>query len=61
MQKRLAVLAEICQQFDHILEIALGFDGFVYISAAAFELVSAGGVLDDLPLFHAFDQPVIDA
>ena len=61
MQKRLAILAEICQQLYYILQITLGFDGFVYIGAAAFQLVSAGGVLNDFPLFHTFDQSVIDA
>ncbi len=61
MQKRLTVLSEVGKQFNYILQVALGFDGFGHVVAAAFELVAAGGVLDDLSLLHALHQPVVDA
>ncbi len=53
MKQRLPVLSQIGQQLHHILQVTLGFDGFVYIGAAAFELVAAGGVLDNFSLLHA--------
>lgn len=61
VEQRFTVLAEVGQQFHHILQVPFGLNGFVYIIAAAFELVSAGGVLDDFPLLSSFHQPVIDA
>lgn len=61
MQKRFLVLSKIGQELDHILQVAFGLDGVIYVIAAALELVSASGVLNDLPLFHAFHEAVIDA
>jgi len=61
MQKRFLVFTKVGQELDYVLQIAFGFDGVVDVVAAALELVSAGGVLNDLSLFHAFHQAVIDA
>ena len=61
MEQRLPVLSQIGQQLHHILQVALGLDGFVYIIAAAFELVAAGGILDDLALLASLHQSVIDS
>ena len=61
MEQRLFVLAEVGEQFNYILQIALGLDGFVHIVAAAFEPVAASGILNDFTLFHRFHKPVIDA
>ena len=52
MEQRLFVLAEVGEQFNYILQIALGLDGFVHIVAAAFEPVAASGILNDFTLFH---------
>jgi len=52
MEQRLFVLAEVGEQFNYILQIALGLDGFVDIVAAAFKPVAASGVLNDFALFH---------
>ena len=60
VEQRLTVLSEIGEQLYHILQIALGFNRFVDIIAAAFQLVSAGGVLYYFTLFHTFNQPVIN-
>lgn len=61
MEERLFVFAEVCEQLDDILQIALGLDAFADIVAAAFESVAAGGVLNDLALLHRFHKPVVDA
>ena len=61
MQKRFLVLSKVGQELDDILQVAFGLDGVIYVIAAALELVSAGGVLNDLPLFHTFHEAVIDA
>ena len=50
MEQRLPVLSQVGQQLHHVLQVALRLDGFVYIVAAAFELVAAGSILDDLTL-----------
>lgn len=60
MQKGFTVLSQVGQEFDHVLEVAFSFDGIVHIGAAAFQFVTAGGVLNDLPLLHRFDQSVVD-
>ena len=60
MEQRLPVLPEVRQQLNHVLQVALSLNGFVYIVAAALELVAVGGVLDDLPLLVRLDQPVIN-
>ena len=61
MQKRLTVLSQIGKKFDHVLEVPLGLDGIIQVGAAAFQFVTAGGVLNDLPLLHRFHQSVVDA
>ena len=61
VEQRLLVLAEICQQFNNILKVALRLNGFVHVITAGFQLVAAGGVLHDFPLLVCFHQPVINA
>ena len=61
VEQRLLVLAEIRQQLNDILKVALRLNGFVHVIAAGFQLVAPGGVLHDFPLLHAFHQPVINA
>ena len=61
MQKRFLVLSKVGKKFDHVLQVAFGFDGFVDIRAAALELVAASSVLNDLSLLHAFHQTVVNA
>ena len=61
VEQRLLVLAQISQQLDNILKVALRLNGFVHVITAGFQLVAAGGVLHDFPLLHAFHQPVINA
>lgn len=61
VQERFLVLTKVGQEFDHVLQVAFGLDGVVDVVAAALELVSAGGVLDNLSLLHAFHEAVIDA
>ena len=61
VEQRLLVLAQIRQQLNDILKVALRLDGFVHIIAAGFQLVAPGGVLHNLALLHAFHQPVVNA
>ena len=61
MQQRLFVFAEVGEQFNNILQIALGFNGFAYIIATAFKPVAASGVLNDFTLFHRFNKSVVNA
>ena len=61
VEERLFVLAEIGEQFNYILQIAFGLDGFVDIVAAAFESVAASGILNDFTLFHRFHKPMVNA
>lgn len=61
MKKRFLVFAKVGQELDHVLQVALGLDGVVDVVAAALELVSAGSVLNDLSLLHAFHQTVVNA
>ena len=61
MKQRLPVLSQVGQQLHHILQVTLSLDGFVYIIAAAFELVAAGGILDDLALLASLHQSVVDS
>ena len=61
MQKGFTVLSQVGQEFDHVLEVAFSFDGIVHVVTAAFHLVTAGGVLNDLPLLHCLHQSVVDA
>ena len=60
VEQRLLVLAQIRQQLNDILKVALRLDGFVHIIAAGFQLVAPGGVLYNLALLHAFHQPVVN-
>ena len=60
MEQRLPVFAQICQQLNHILQVALRFDRFGHIAAAAFQLVAAGSVLNDPALLLRLHQPVVD-
>ena len=52
MEQRFFVLSEVGEQFNYILQIPLGLDGFVHIVAAAFEPIAASSILNDLSLFH---------
>ena len=61
VKKRFLVLSKVGQEFDHILQVAFGLDGVIYVIAAALELISAGGVLNDLPLLHCLHQSVVDS
>ena len=61
VKQRLFVFTEIGQQFYHVLQIALRLNCFIDVVTAAFQLVAAGGVLNDFALFHRFDQPVVNA
>ena len=61
MEQRLFVLAQIRQQLDDILKVALCFDGFVHVIAAGFQLVAPSGVLHNFPLLVCFHQPVVNA
>ena len=60
MEQWLTVLSQVSQQLHYILQVALRLDGFIYIVAAAFELVAAGGILDDLALLARLHQSVVD-
>ena len=59
MEKRLFISPQICQQSNNIIQIAFGFDGFIHIIAAGHQSVFSGGVLNDLPLLHTLNKPVI--
>ena len=61
MKQWLFVLAEVGEKFNHILQIALGFNAFTDIVAAAFESVAPGSVLDNFTLFHRFNKPMVNA
>ena len=61
MQKWLFVAIEGGGKLHHVLKVALGFDGIVYVIGNALHLVLAGGILNDAPLLHVFDETVIDA
>ena len=61
MKQRLFVLAEVGEKFNNILQIALGFNGFTYIIAAAFKPVASSGILNDFTLFHRFHKPMVNA
>ena len=60
VEQRFPVLSQVGKKLDHILEVAFCFDGFVDISATAFQLIAPGGVLDDLSLLHGFHGTVVD-
>ena len=52
VEERFFVLAEVGEQLDDILQIALRFNAFADVGAAAFQSVAACGVLNDFTLFH---------
>ena len=61
MEQRFFVLAEVGKQLNNILQIALGFNAFAYIIAAAFQPIAASGILDNFTLFHRFNKPMVNA
>ena len=61
VKERLPVFPQLRQQLHHVLEVVLGLHRLLHIVPAGAEPVSAGGVLDDLPLLGSVHQPIINA
>ena len=59
VQQRLPVLPQLRQKLHHVLQVAFRLDGFRHVVSGGHELVAAGGVLHDLPLFACVHQPVV--
>ena len=61
VQQGLPVLTQVGKQCHNILQVTLCLDRFIQIVVASLQLVSAVGIIHDLPLLHGFYQTVVDS
>ena len=58
VKKRLLVFTEIAKHVDNILKVLIGLDRLVYIVTCRLHCILTSRILNDLSLFHRFNEPI---